>query len=68
MYRASFIAHNVEIINTYAMTSGAEMAKYEGGGLLVLFEPLTSYPVLWSSGLLLVATLGWWSLWFLALW
>ena len=48
--RASFIAlvevlilpsYNVDIFNTYTMTSDVKMVKYGGGGLLVFFEPLT---------------------------
>ena len=34
-------SHNVEIINTYAVTSGVKMVKCGGGGLLVFLEPLT---------------------------
>ena len=33
-------SHNVEICNTYAVTSGVKMVKYGGGGLLVFLEPL----------------------------
>ena len=34
-------SHNVEIFNTYVMTSGVVVVKYGGGGLLVFFEPFT---------------------------
>ena len=34
-------SHNVEIFNTYAVTSGVKMVKYGGGGLLVFLKPLT---------------------------
>ena len=40
-------SHNVEIFNTYAVTSGVKMVKYGGRGLLVFLEPLTKG----SSGL-----------------
>ena len=34
-------SHNVEIINTYAVTSGVKVVKYGGGGLLMFLEPLS---------------------------
>ena len=36
--------HNVEIINTYTVTSGVKMVKYGRGGLLVFLEPLSKGP------------------------
>ena len=33
-------SHNVEIFNTYTVTSVVKMVKYGGGGLLVFLEPL----------------------------
>ena len=36
--------HNVEVINTYAVTSGVKMVKYGRGNLLVLLEPLSKGP------------------------
>ena len=36
-------SHNVEILNTYVVTSGVKVVKYGGGGLLVFLEPLTKF-------------------------
>ena len=37
-------SHFVEVINTYAMTSGVKMVNYGRGGLLVFLEPLFKGP------------------------
>ena len=48
MYRASFMAlmrfwsppsHNIEVINTYVVTSDVIVVKYGGGSLLMFHDP-----------------------------
>ena len=50
MYRASFCgshdvlvlpSHNIEVFNTYAVTSDVVVVKYGAGGLLMFLEPLS---------------------------